>query len=92
MVNAHVDVAKDAYVFDLNVNNITYNHTNFLLRAGKGKKTFLFLAQPILKQYAETLLNAGGIYGGYVDLEQLDSNKYYNKKKDTRNKLIDNIL
>jgi len=44
MVNAHVDVAKDPYVFALNVNQATYNHTNFLLRAGMGMSTFHFLA------------------------------------------------
>lgn len=64
MVNAHVDVAKDAYVFDLNVNQATYNHTNFLLRAGMGMSTFHFLAQPILKDYANALNVSGGLYQG----------------------------
>jgi hypothetical protein len=45
MVNAHVDVAKDPYIFDLNVNHATYNYANFLIRAGKGLSTFTFLAQ-----------------------------------------------
>jgi len=44
MVNAHVDVAKDPYIFDLNINSATYNNVNFLLRAGKGKATFSFIA------------------------------------------------
>lgn len=64
MVNAHVDVAKDPYVFDLNINSLTYNFTNLLLRAGKGESTFLFLAQPALKRYAALYNNAGGLYGG----------------------------
>jgi len=63
MVNAHVDVAKDPYVFTLNVNKFTYNHCNLLLRAGKGVTTFTFLAQPIIKKYAAAVNNAGGIYG-----------------------------
>lgn len=70
MVNAHVDVAKDPYVFTLNVNKITYNMTNFLIRAGKGKATFSFIAQPILKEYANKLNSEGGFYGnndGKVD-------------------------
>jgi len=49
MVNANVDVAKDPYVFDLNIVPATYNHANLLLRAGMGLSTFTFLAQPILK-------------------------------------------
>ena len=63
MVNAHVDVAKDPYVFDLNINSLTYNYANLLLRAGKGESTFLFLAQPALKRYAAEFNNAGGLYG-----------------------------
>jgi len=67
MVNAHVDVAKDPYVFDLNVNRATYNHVNFLLRAGKGKSTFLFIAQPALKEYANAVNSLGGMYGSHID-------------------------
>lgn len=67
MVNAHVDVAKDPYVFDLNVNQTTYNHANLLLRAGMGISTFTFLAQPALKDYASTLNNAGGLYGDNLE-------------------------
>ena len=67
MVNAHVDVAKDAYVRDLNVNQFTYNHANLLLRCGKGITTFSFLAQPALKQLANLMNNSGGIYGDNYD-------------------------
>ena len=67
MVNAHVDVAKDAYVRDLNVNQFTYNHANLLLRCGKGITTFSFLAQPALKQLADLMNNSGGIYGDNYD-------------------------
>lgn len=63
MINAHVDVAKDPYVITLNVNKITYNITNLLLRGGMGKNTFYFLAQPSLKRLANTLLANNGIYG-----------------------------
>lgn len=64
MVNAHVDVAKDPYIFDLNVNHATYNYANFLIRAGKGMSTFTFLAQQSLKNIASSINNSGGIYGG----------------------------
>ena len=67
MVNAHVDVAKDPYVFDLNVNQQTYNHANLLIRAGMGMSTFTFLAQPALKDYADTLNNIGGLYGDNLE-------------------------
>lgn len=63
MINAHVDVAKDPYVITLNVNSVTYNITNLLLRGGMGKTTFYFLAQPVLKRFANTVLANNGIYG-----------------------------
>jgi hypothetical protein len=76
MINAHVDVAKDPYVFDLNVNSCTYNITNFLLRAGKGESTFLFLAQPALKEYADEYNNSGGLYGQNLKYEAEKESKY----------------
>lgn len=63
MINAHVDVAKDPYIFALNVNQATYNMTNFLLRTGNGLATFAFMAQPAIKIYAQKKNNKGGIYG-----------------------------
>lgn len=63
MINAHVDVAKDPYIMTLNVNQITYNMTNLLLRGGMGKTTFYFLAQPVLKDLAKQMLNNRGVYG-----------------------------
>lgn len=84
MVNAHVDVAKDPYVFTLNVNKITYNMTNFLIRAGKGKATFSFIAQPILKEYANKLNSEGGFYGnndGKVDNQASLSKRKENLKR-----------
>lgn len=63
MINAHVDVAKDPYIMTLNVNQITYNITNLLLRGGMGKTTFYFLAQPILKEFADSMIANKGVYG-----------------------------
>ena len=63
MVNAHVDVAKDPYIFALNVNKCTYNMANFLIRTGNGMGTFAFLAQPIIKLFAQNVNNSGGVYG-----------------------------
>lgn len=63
MINAHVDVAKDPYIIALNVNKATYNMASFLLRTGKGRNTFLFLAQPALKEYANRKIMNEGVIG-----------------------------
>lgn len=63
MINAHVDVAKDPYIIVLNVNKVTYNMASFLLRTGKGRNTFLFLAQPALKEYANRKSMNEGVIG-----------------------------
>lgn len=81
MVNAHVDVAKDPYIFDLNINQFTYNHSALLLRLGMGMSTFTFLAQPILKIYAQQMNNVGGVYGGSVDGSNQESKAFSGKRK-----------
>lgn len=63
MINAFVDIAKDPYIVRLNVNSWTYNMASFLLRTGKGKQTFYFLCQPILKEMAQAVLKTKGKYG-----------------------------
>lgn len=63
MINAHVDVAKDPYIIVLNVNKVTYNMASFLLRTGKGRNTFLFLAQPALKECANRKIMNEGVIG-----------------------------
>lgn len=68
MVNAHVDVAKDPYIFALNVNKATYNMCNFLIRTGNGLASFAFIAQPIIKLYAQKKNAKGGVYGKSLDL------------------------
>ena len=80
MVNAHVDVAKDPYIFDLNINHATYNYANFLLRAGMGMSTFTFLAQQSLKNIADEINNAGGIYGGNIDGSTPESELYKKRR------------
>lgn len=78
MINAHVDVAKDPYIITLNVNQITYNMTNLLLRGGKGQSTFYFLAQDILKQYSAEQIANQGVYGVDPDITEAKViNKYY---------------
>lgn len=79
MINAHVDVAKDPYIFAMNVNQATYNMTTFLLRAGKGLSTFTLLAQPILREYADEVNDSGGVYGSNIDGKQKNQTKFKNQ-------------
>ena len=59
MINAHVDVAKDPFIADMNVNKYTYNLSNLLLRTGMGDQTFAFLMQDVLMESARVFDNAG---------------------------------
>lgn len=94
MVNAHVDVAKDPYVFDLNINQLTYKYTNLLLRAGKGESTFLFLAQRAIKEYAAEWNNAGGLYGTNLrnSEKSVSRSKMLQKYKDKYKGWLDNAV
>ena len=76
MVNAHVDVAKDPYIFDMNINGATYKFVNFLLRAGKGLSTFTFIGQPAIKDLANLIQNANGMYGNNIKSRQLGKKSY----------------
>lgn len=76
MVNAHVDVAKDPYIFDMNINSATYKFVNFLLRAGKGLSTFTFIGQPAIKDLANLIQNANGMYGNNIKSRQLGKKSY----------------
>ena len=60
LINAHVDVAKDAYITRLNVNPMTYNLVNLLIRTGYGKQTFYFTTQPVMKEMALEYTKAQG--------------------------------
>lgn len=42
LINAHVDIARDPFISNLNVNPFTYNLVNLLIRTGFGKRTFYF--------------------------------------------------
>lgn len=61
-INGHVDIAKDAWVSRCNVNPLTYNLTNLLLRTGWGKNTIFFLRQPIMMAMADAYMNASSEY------------------------------
>jgi len=88
MVNAHVDVAKDPYIFHLNINKVTYKYVNFLLRAGKGISTFTLISQPLIKKYTNKLITSGGIYGTNLDLDNQSSEVFNSVKQQARNKVV----
>lgn len=52
LINAHVDIAKDPYISRLNVNQMTYNLVNLMIRTGYGESTFYFTTQPVMKAMA----------------------------------------
>ena len=85
MINAHVDVAKDPYIFTLNVNKATYNYITFLLRAGKSISTFSFIAQPAIKQFANISNASNSIYGNNIDGKS-------GKKHQTSDKIMEDII
>ena len=94
MVNAHVDVAKDPYIFAINVNKATYNHVNFLLRAGMGMSTFTFIAQDCIKEYAQAVTTSGGIYGSNLKGEIDEGQNVYvksNAKKKIKKELAEKL-
>ena len=82
LINAHVDVAKDPYISKLNVNKYTYNLTNLLIRTGFGRMTFYFLTQPIMKELATRVNNAGSAYGTNANKSK------YRRQEDAENDFI----
>jgi hypothetical protein len=60
-LNAFVDIAKDPYIFDLNINTFTTNAALMLLRAGFDREfVTLFMSQPIIVDYANLSLENEG--------------------------------
>lgn len=62
LINAHVDIAKDPWIPELNVNKHTYNIISTLIHAGLGKDTFYFTTQPIIRQMSTAFMNASGVF------------------------------
>lgn len=80
LINAHVDIAKDPYISRLNVNQMTYNLTNLLIRTGYGKNTFYFLTQPVMLKMAEKYRQA---QGKFMQEEGKSSYQIMKEAKDT---------
>lgn len=79
MINAHVDVAKDPYIINLNVNQVTWNMVNLLLRGGMGQDTFFFLAQPAIREFADSRIANNGIIGARKERENVTIARIRNK-------------
>ena len=92
MVNANVDVAKDPYVFALNVNQTTYSHTNFLIRAGKGLGVFTFLTQPSIKEFANIKNNSGNVYGFNLEGDKSEGDYTGKYEKSIYNQIYYSLL
>jgi len=85
LMDAHVDIAKDPYITDLNVNSFTYNIVSLLIRGGVGKDTFAFVSQPILRELAqESLLSDKNNY--LTKRFSIGDKKYRNAKGYVTNK------
>lgn len=61
-INAHVDIARDPFVTKLNINEYTYNISNFLLRAGFGRNALWFLNLPVIKELSRRMNAVNGQY------------------------------
>ena len=99
LINAHVDVAKDPYIIRLNVRNLTFNMTNFLIRSGKGESTFYFLPQQILKDFAIEYDKYSGFYNVDTQNKNPESlayrtiwNTYFEKAKSLSKGKYDQFL
>lgn len=62
LINIHVDAAKDPKMKKLNLNPMTYNLSNLLIRTGYGKRTFDFLRQEVMLAMADEYVNASGTF------------------------------
>jgi hypothetical protein len=89
LIDAHVDIAKDPYIIALNINAATYNVVNFLIGVGVGERSFLFLSQPILKEYAELYLSERGRVFGREFISPIGylRDKYRDLAKDAKTDL-----
>ena len=84
LINAHVDIAKDPYVSRLNINQMTYNVSNLLVRTGYGKRAFYFAAQPVMKKMAEKYIQANCKF-----LQEEGKSQYQISKESKRNAAVE---
>ena len=55
LIDAHVDIAADPFIYYLNVNDSTRNVLSLLIRSGVGLNSFYFIAQPSLVEIAKNI-------------------------------------
>lgn len=64
LIDAHVDIAADPFIYYLNCNKYTRDVIQTMIRMGVGGvKTMLFASQPILEEYTNTMSNEGNKLG-----------------------------
>lgn len=86
MISAHVDVANEDYILQVNIGPFSYNHANFLLRSGVGRNALLFINQDVFKNLALANQEAAGTYG-QEEYSSFDS-RFDKQKKDIINAYI----
>lgn len=57
LIDAHVDMATDPYIMDLNINPFTYDMISYLLRTGVGEQAFKYIAQPGIRLASNIFMN-----------------------------------
>jgi hypothetical protein len=57
LIDAHVDLAKDPYIMDLNINPFTYDIAGYLIRTGVGIQAFKYLAMEGISLASEKYLS-----------------------------------
>lgn len=85
-ISAHVDMAKDPYVAELNVNEQTYSLICLLTRLGYGKKGLLFLNTPLMRELSKNMAQVKSVILG--NLEEDPRYLYNEAKKSTILKFI----
>lgn len=57
LIDAHVDLAKDSYIIDLNINQFTYDAAAYLIRTGVGRQTFKYISMEGIKMASKKYMS-----------------------------------
>lgn len=91
LLSSEVDVAKDPYVFDININDATYDILCYIIRSGAGIGGITFISQPAIKELANRLLSVNSIYGNNVGKFKSANYSDMSKSKRFRQNVLDVI-
>ena len=77
MINGWVDVAKDAWIFYVQGNRELAPVLQFLIDAGVDyEQAVLFVAQPIIREYAQAQRQIKGVYAKALQIPGANSNRF----------------